>query len=126
MSVLFRSWVEAKAVENEAIERRRSIEAELEKELKITDDWEGSYTMKEGIYKVVIKRAFAKKVDTEKLQEIANKNGWQSLLVSLFRWKAEVDAKAWKNAPDEVTNVLAQAITTTPGKVSFKIEEEEK
>ena len=122
---LYEQWMEAKAAETEITARRRAIEDEMAKSLQITEDWEGSYTMKDGGFKVNIKRAFTRKVDGKKLSAIADEFGLQDYLPTLFRWKPEIDMKAWKDTETFITDKLAQAVTTTPGRVSFKIEEEE-
>ena len=122
---LYEQWMEAKAAETEMTARRRAIEEEIAKSLEVPEDWEGSYTMKDGGFKINIKRAFTRKVDGIKLSAIADEFGLQDYLPTLFRWKPEIDMKAWKDAEPSVTEKLAQAVTTTPGRVSFKIEEEE-
>ena len=122
---LYEQWMEAKAAETEMTARRRAIEDEMAKSLQITEDWEGSYTMKDGGFKVNIKRAFTRKVDGKKLTAIADEFGLQGYLPTLFRWKPEIDMRAWKDTETFITDKLAQAVTTTPGRVSFKIEEEE-
>ena len=123
---LYQQWMEAKAAESEMTARRRAIEDEMTKSLQITEDWEGSYTMKDGGFKINVKRAFTRKVDGKKLSAIADEFGLQDYLPTLFRWKPEIDMKAWKDTEPSITDKLAQAVTTTPGRVSFKIEEEEK
>ena len=122
---LYQQWMEVKAAETEMTARRRAIEDEMAKSLQIPEDWEGSYTMKDGGFKVNIKRAFTRKVDGKKLSAIADEFGLQDYLPTLFRWKPEIDLKAWKDTEPSVIDKLAQAVTTTPGRVSFKIEEEE-
>lgn len=122
---LYQQWMEVKAAETEMTARRRAIEDEMAKSLQITEDWEGSYTMKDGGFKINVKRAFTRKVDGKKLSAIADEFGLQGYLPTLFRWKPEIDMKAWKDTETFITDKLAQAVTTTPGRVSFKIEEEE-
>lgn len=123
---LYQQWMEAKAAETEMTARRRALEDEMTKSLQITEDWEGSYTLKDGGFKINVKRAFTRKVDDKRLTAIANEFGLQEYLSTLFRWKPEINLKAWKDTEPSVTDKLAQAVTTTPGRVSFKIEEEEK
>ena len=122
---LYQQWMEAKAAETEMTTRRRAIEEEIAKSLAVPEDWEGSYTMKDGGFKINVKRAFTRKVDGKKLIALANGFGLQDYLPTLFRWKPEIDMKAWKDAEPSIIDKLAQAVTTTPGRVSFKIEEEE-
>lgn len=122
---LYQQWMEAKAAETDMTARRRALEDEMTKSLQITEDWEGSYTLKDGGFKINVKRAFTRKVDDKRLTAIANEFGLQEYLSTLFRWKPEINLKAWKDTEPSVTDKLAQAVTTTPGRVSFKIEEEE-
>lgn len=123
---LYEQWMEAKAAETEMTTRRRAIEEEIAKSLAVPEDWEGSYTMKDGGFKINVKRAFTRKVDDKKLTVLANEFGLQEYLSTLFRWKPEINLKAWKDTEPSVIDKLAQAVTTTPGKIGIKIEEEEK
>lgn len=123
---LYQQWMEAKAAETEMTARRRAIEEEIAKSLEVPEDWEGSYTLKDGGFKINVKRAFTRKVDGKRLTSIANEFGLQEYLSTLFRWKPEINLKAWKDTEPTVTDKLAQAVTTTPGKIGIKIEEEEK
>ena len=123
---LYQQWMEAKAAETEMTTRRRAIEEEIAKSLAVPEDWEGSYTMKDGGFKINIKRAFTRKVDDKRLTVLANEFGLQEYLSTLFRWKPEINLKAWKDTEPSVIDKLAQAVTTTPGKIGIKIEEEEK
>lgn len=122
---LYQQWMEAKAAETEMTARRRAIEEEIAKSLEVPEDWEGSYTLKDGGFKINVKRAFTRKVDDKRLTAIANEFGLQEYLSTLFRWKPEINLKAWQDAEPTVTDKLAQAVTTTPGKIGIKIEEEE-
>jgi hypothetical protein len=110
-----------KAEEERAACSRREIEAMLGAD--IPEQWEGSKTTTEGRFKVNVMRRFNRKVDGDLLQDIAREKGLMDHLSTLFRWKPEIDAKAWKLADETVTKELAGAIVTTPGKPSFKIEE---
>ena len=114
-------WVRYKAEEEQAVTRRREIEAMLAAD--IPEQWEGSKTTTEGRFKVNVMRRFTRKVDGDLLQDIAREKGLMDHLSTLFRWKPEIDAKAWKLADEMVTKELARAIVTTPGKPTFKIEE---
>lgn len=114
-------WVRYKAEEDQAVTRRREIEAMLAAD--IPEQWEGSKTTTEGRFKVNVMRRFNRKVDGDLLQDIAREKGLMDHLSTLFRWKPEIDAKAWKLADEMVTKELARAIVTTPGKPTFKIEE---
>lgn len=108
-------WLEAKQAENEWTERRRAIEDEM----LATDrgQWKG--------YKVRITTRDNWKVDSDRLQEIAEERGLTAHLGSLFKWKPEVNQTLWKAAAPAITDVLSEAITITPGRASFAITKDE-
>jgi hypothetical protein len=62
-----------------------------------------------------------RKINAEKLQELALANGLDEHLSSLFRWKPELASAAWKAADESITRPLLGAITTTPGRPTFTI-----
>ncbi len=124
MESLSADWMEAKEAERQAQEKRLLIEKELISMAEIGDQFEGSKTIKPQGYKIKITRSFRRKVDGEKLQAVAEQHGLFSCLQELFRWKPEIDKKAWDAADEHVTRVLSAAITTAPGKPSVTIEQE--
>ena len=77
-----------------------------------------------GGYKIKITGRMNRKVDADALQELAAEAGLTGHLSSLFRWKPEIDAKAWKSADASITSPLMGAITTTPSRASFAITKE--
>ena len=119
---LYSQWLDAKRREDEARDYRRQIEDELINRLDIDQGEEGSNTIEIGGYKIRITRRMNRKIDAEKLQEIAIENGLQDHLGRLFRWKPEINKKAWDAASSDLTRPLLDAITTTPGRPSFAIE----
>ena len=62
-----------------------------------------------------------RKVDAKMVEELAKENGVESHLSALFRWKADINATVWKATDDSITDILKPAITTKPGRPSFKI-----
>jgi hypothetical protein len=118
---LFSDWILAKRSEREAMDERRKIEDQLTARL-IKDQAEGSETIKAEGYTIKITQRFSRKIDSDALQEIAAEHGLSAHLPHLFRWKPDIDAKAWKAAGDEITGPLSAAITTTPGRPSYSIE----
>lgn len=120
---LYQKWLDAKDAERMAVERRREIEDELIAALAITES-EGSTTIKTGGYKVKVTQRFNRSIDADMLQEIAAEHGLTQHLGELFRWKPEINAKAWKDSDTTITGPLEQAITTKPGRPSFSIERE--
>jgi hypothetical protein len=121
---IFEAWMAAKEAEREAVEERRMLEDELVRQLKI-DDKEGSKTIKEDGFIVKVTNRYNRRIDADLLQDIAAEHGLSDHLGSLFRWKPDIDSRAWKAADESITNPLAQAITTTPGRPSFNITKKE-
>jgi hypothetical protein len=63
-----------------------------------------------------------RKVDGDKVQELAAEHGLTDHLSRLFRWKPEINMAAWKASDPSITQALAPAITAKPGRPSFAIE----
>jgi hypothetical protein len=118
---LARQWAEAKEVETRAIRLRRDIEDEMIAFYKISNQMEGTQNEDEGIYKIKIVNRITRKVDSEKVQELAAEFGLTDHLSQLFRWTPEINATAWKSAHESITRPLMDAITATPGRPSFSI-----
>lgn len=114
-------WEEAKAFEAQAIARRREIEDQLTKALAIPKDLEGTKNEDAGQYKIKIVGRLDRKVNADKLQELAQESGLTEHLGSLFRWKPEINMTAWKAAHESITAPLLDAITTTAGRPSYAI-----
>lgn len=125
IAALSAAWVEAKEYEQKAIEYRWSLEEQMTAALGIDEAFEGSKTLHEGGYKIAVKRGLTRKVDGDRLQEIAAEYGLTEHLSTLFRWKPDIDMKAWKTADEGVIRALSGAITTTPGKPAYTITKEE-
>lgn len=114
-------WEEAKAFEAQAIARRREIEDQLTKALAIPKDLEGTKNEDAGQYKIKIVGRLDRKINADKLQELAQESGLTEHLGSLFRWKPEINMTAWKAAHESITAPLLDAITTTAGRPSYAI-----
>lgn len=121
---LYQQWLEAKETERAAAESRRQIEDKMLEQINIQQR-EGSETINADGYKVKITQRFNRTIDADALQELAAEHGLTSHLGSLFRWKPDINAKAWKEAGEEITSPLLKAITTKPGRPSFAIEKTE-
>jgi hypothetical protein len=107
-------WMEAKAAETAAIERRRQIEDEMTAN---PSDYPG--------YKVRVTARDNWKIDSEKLQEVAEAAGLTHHLPRLFRWKPEVEMRLWKASDEAITRPLLDAITITPARASYSITKED-
>ena len=120
-----RQWLEAKQAERISIERRRDAEDKLLSLIGIAENMEGTETVEtDSGYKLKIVGRINRKVDGDRVQEIAAEEGLTEHLPSLFRWKPEVNMSAWKNADESITTPLLGGITTTPGRASFTITKE--
>jgi hypothetical protein len=111
-------WQSLKTQEESAKAKRLSLENDF---LDINYVGMQSGTVKlEGTPMSVVFR-LDHKVDGDKLQTLAAEAGLEEHLPALFRWKPELNIKAWEATDRTITDKLAQAITTKPAKPSFKI-----
>ena len=118
---LYQQWLDAKQMEAHAIQARRAVEDQLVKQFKVPDDLDGTTTEIDGGYKIKIDGRINRKINSDKLQELAIEHGLTEHLSSLFRWKPEIAMTAWKAADKTITTPLLDAITATPGRPSFTI-----
>ena len=121
---IYQQWLNAKAVETAAIKTRRDLEDAMVKGFDVAESLEGTVNFDADAYKVRIEGRINRKINADKLQELAAENGLSDHLASLFRWKPEINAFAWKAAKPEITTPLLDAITATPGRPSFTITKE--
>lgn len=122
---LYQQWIEAKAIEAKAIKDRRAIEDQMVKSFEIAEDFEGTKNIETDGFKIKIEGRINRKVNADKLQEIAAEHGLTDHLSSLFRWKPEIAMTAWKAADKAITTPLLDAITATAGRPSFTITNKE-
>jgi hypothetical protein len=62
-----------------------------------------------------------RKVNAERLQELAAEHGLSDHLASLFKWTPTIVSDQWESADPSITEPLLDAITTTAGRPTFKI-----
>jgi len=125
MQKLSERWLAAKETERLAVEERRQIEDRLSSLIGIAETLEGTETATPDGFVIKVVGRMNRKVDADKAQEIAAEHGIEAHLSTIFRWKPEIDARAWKAAPDSVTTPLLAAITTTPSRPSYTITRKE-
>jgi hypothetical protein len=119
---LSESWLEAKEAERMAVEARRAVEDQLISGLNIVEQMEGTFNSKTLTgHQIKITGRFNRKVDADKVQELAAEHGLTEHLSSLFRWKPEINLTAWKATAPEITVLLADAITVSASRPSFSI-----
>jgi hypothetical protein len=121
MNELAQMWLRAKQAEKDATEDRRDIEDHIKKLARIADSLDSTETVEPGQYVIKIAGRIDRKVDGEKVQELASEHGLSEHLATLFRWKPEINMSAWKAADETITGPLAGAITAKPGRASFSI-----
>jgi len=115
---LIEQWRKAKETEAAAVEERRQIEDTIAVILGIPEDLDGVVKVS-GILKITGR--IDRKVDGDKLQQLALDAGLTDHLSALFRWKPEINRKAWDAASESITRPLLGAITSKPGRPSFAI-----
>ena len=118
-------WLDAKENEATWIERRRKIEDRIKSLGGVSENLEGTETLSPDFYTIKIVGRLDRKVDSDKLQNIAIEHGLTEHLSTLFRWKPEVNINIWKQTNEAITKLLAEAITLKPGRPSFQIIEKE-
>ncbi len=115
-------WIAAKDAERDAVERRRLLENHMLSLIGVAENMEGTETVDtDDGYKIRIAGRMNRKVDAERVQEIAEAEGTAEHLARLFRWKPELNMSAWKNTDATITDPLLSGITTMPSRASFTI-----
>jgi hypothetical protein len=125
LDVLIAAWTEAKRKEQEATEWRRKTEDTMLSLLNISPEFEGTENFDTGDFKIKVVGRLNRKVDAEKVQQLAAEHGLSEHLSALFRWKPDINMTAWKAADQAITRPLLDAITTTAGRPSFAITSKE-
>ena len=121
LKILSSDWMRYKAAEEEATTERRKIEDQIVKLLAMSENFEGTETAEPEGFVVKISGRIDRKVDGDKVQELAAEFGLTEHLAKLFRWKPEINLTIWKATDETITKPLAAAITAKPGRPSFKI-----
>ena len=115
---LINQWRKAKDAETTAQAERRQIEDIIASVVSLAEDLDGTLTIS-GVLKITGR--IDRKVDADKLQELAREAGLTDHLSGLFRWKPEINRKAWDAASESITRPLLGAITSKPGRPSFAL-----
>jgi len=114
-------WLSHKTAEENSVAERRKIEDQIVKMLALPEAFETTETAEPQGFVVKISGRIDRKVDSDKLQELAAEHGLTEHLSRLFRWKPEISMTLWKAADESITKPLAGAITAKAGRPSFKI-----
>lgn len=121
LSALAKQWLKAKNAEATAITARRALEDQMRSLMGVADNLEGVEKATPDGFEIKVTGRITRKVDSDKLQELANEAGLSDHLSSLFRWKPELNLSVWKATDKAITTPLAPAITAEPGRPSFSI-----
>lgn len=114
-------WLAAKEAERQAVDDRRRIEDRIKSLVGVAENLEGTETVEPDQFTIKIVGRIDRKVDSDKLQELAAEYGLTDHLSYLFRWKPEINMAAWKAADPSITKPLSAAITAKPCRASFTI-----
>ncbi len=117
LTLLTESWAELKSLEQKYQAERRDVEDRILREIALDPSFEGT----KEIGKLTLTARMTRKVDPKKVEQIAKENGTESHLSALFRWKADINTTVWKATDSSITEPLRAAITTKPGRPSFKL-----
>jgi len=119
---LYQAWLNAKQTEETAVKVRRDLEDQMVKEFDVAANMEGTknFPTPDG-YLVKIVGRMTRKVNAERLQELAAEHGLSDHLASLFKWTPTIVSDQWESADPSITEPLLDAITTTAGRPTFKI-----
>lgn len=121
LATLSREWLIAKATEAAAQAHRRTIEDQMRSLIGVPETLEGVTKAAPEGYEIKVTGRIDRKVDSEKLQELAAEAGLSDHLPNLFRWKPELNINVWKATDKSITDALAGAITAKPSRPSFAI-----
>ncbi|WP_257285156.1 hypothetical protein [Endozoicomonas sp. SESOKO1] len=112
----------AKQTEQQAKDHRLSIEQQLSEVVGVKD--EGSHTLKGAYYKVTTSSGYTRTLDEKKWDEVKSRIP-EAVANNLVRTKTELNIKQLKSLQSldpAQYNIVAEAVTTKPKKVSIKFE----
>jgi hypothetical protein len=118
---IYQQWLDAKAREAEATSRRRMLEDQMVAQFNVPSTLDKTANFEADGFKIKVEGRINRRINSEKLQEIAVEHGLMAHLECLFRWKPEINAAVWKSTDPAITTPLLDAITSTPGRPSFTI-----
>ena len=123
LETMLAEWRIAKQLEQEATRRRRGIEDGIKALINFDESREGNVVLPFEGGQVTITARLDRKVDGTLARQLAAKHHLEDWLDQLFRWKPELELRAWRKAPEHVTQAFAPAITTKPGRATFALAE---
>ena len=125
LEVLAVRWRHHKLEEKRHAEERRKLEDAMVDLMALPADLDETRNREVGDrnnpIRIKVIGRIDRKVDADKVQEIAAEHGLESHLSTLFRWKPELNMRAWNNAGEAITRALSAAITVKPSRPSFAV-----
>ena len=122
LAIIVTRLADAKEAEARAKAAREAIERELAVAIGVPETWTGSTTSEICGFKVTCTRRDNVRIDADAVHGIAaESSALDQFSKQIFRWKPEIDKKAWDAAPDDVIKAFSAAVTRTPGKISFAL-----
>lgn len=122
LAIIVTRLADAKEAEARAKAAREAIERELAAAIGVPETWTGSTTSEICGFKVTCTRRDNVRIDADAVRGIAaESSALDQYSKQVFRWKPEIDKKAWDAAPDDVIKAFSAAVTRTPGKISFTL-----
>lgn len=122
LAIIVTRLADAKEAEARAKAAREAIERELAAAIGVPETWTGSTTSEICGFKVTCTRRDNVRIDADAVRGIAaESSALEQYSKQVFRWKPEIDKKAWDAAPDDVIKAFSAAVTRTPGKISFAL-----
>lgn len=119
------AWIKAKKTEADAVAVRRAIEDQLAEFLDLSPSSEGVKTALVGEYTIKATQRITKKCDSAIIQKLAADNGiGYDIMQQLFRWKPELNQKAFNSAPANIIKIFTPAIIAQASRPTFQISAE--
>lgn len=118
LATLGAAWIQAKADEDAAKARRYEIEAQIVAAMPVKE--EGTAKADDAGLRISVTHKLTRAIDTD-----AVRSAWDSIspaAQAALRWKADLDARAYRALADQDAQQLAPFITTKPSKPAVKVE----
>ena len=114
-------WIDAKAAATEAATSLETVEDQLIQLLNVDLLRDGTTQVIDGDVRIKVTSRPSRTVDDTKLKALAEEHDLKEHLSTLFRWKPEVNLRAWRGADEKITDSLNDAITLTSTRPAFAI-----
>lgn len=114
-------WINAKQAVTEAATSLETVEDQLIQLLNVDLLRDGTTQVIDGDVRIKVTSRPSRTVDDTKLKALAEEHDLKEHLSTLFRWKPEVNLRAWRGADEKITDSLNDAITLTSTRPAFAI-----